>query len=376
VKHAVVALLLCAACARPTVSEPASPADLSASDAQAHHDLGPDATVVLDKGDLANPVHVDLAEAPDLAIDYCNAAHGGCSPHATCTQSGTTPACACNAGYTGDGLSCSAPATSELNEGFDDITTLTTWTQQNSSDPVGALGWFQGDTDNFSAFDGAGTSYISANFNDVDDEGTISNWLATPPLTFGALATLAFYTRKVSPDDFADRIEVRLCTTMPCTPPTDTGVGSYTTLLGAVNPNLVLNVYPTTWTQLAYDNTTLPWSGQGRVAIRYYVTDGGLDGHNGDTIGVDRFTAAAGTPAYAVRGTTSGLVGTVTLELNGLVSLAVTTNGAFDFGKNLDTGTPYVVTVAVQPSGHTCVVASGSGTIAAADIANVAVTCQ
>jgi hypothetical protein len=82
------------------------------------------------------------------------------------------------------------------------------------------------------------------------------------------------------------------------------------------------------------------------------------------------------TPTFAVGGTASGLniVG-LYLSLNNLGTLAVDANGAFTFPWQLADGTFYTVTVAIQPSGEICSVANGSGTIAGANVDNVAVTC-
>jgi hypothetical protein len=314
-------------------------------------------------------------------INFCQAPNGGCSPHATCAQTGDTPTCTCKSGYVGDGFTCAMQVTA-VSQGFDDITTLPAagWLQQNDSNPLGSNGWFQGtdvaDGGPFDAFAGAAaSSYIAANFNNTTGSGTIDNWLATPLLTFGSDTSVSFYTR--SDGNFADRIEVRLCVGATCALPTDASAGTYTTVLGTINPNLLLGVYPTTWTQLTYTNATgLPYEGQGRVAIRYYVTDGGPEGDNSDYIGVDSFVVAAGPAAYAVRGTVSGLTGSgLVLWLNGNAQMPVAANGAFDFGKHLDTGTLYSVTVFAQPAGQTCVVTNGAGTIAAADITNVTVAC-
>ena len=62
------------------------------------------------------------------------------------------------------------------------------------------------------------------------------------------------------------------------------------------------------------------------------------------------------------------------LQDNGGDNLTVTANGPFTFATNWPAGR-YAVTVKTQPAGQTCTVASGSGTIAAANVTNVAVTC-
>ncbi len=82
-----------------------------------------------------------------------------------------------------------------------------------------------------------------------------------------------------------------------------------------------------------------------------------------------------GGTTYSVGGSVSGLSGTVVLQDNGGDTLSVTANGSFTFGTQLPSGAAYAVTVQANPSGQTCTVASGSGTIASANVTNVAVTC-
>jgi len=77
---------------------------------------------------------------------------------------------------------------------------------------------------------------------------------------------------------------------------------------------------------------------------------------------------------YSVGGTVSGLIGSVQLQ-NGSEIVTVPASGAFTFPTKLAIGATYSVSVSTQPSGHTCTVASGSGTIAAASVSNVAVSC-
>ncbi len=85
--------------------------------------------------------------------------------------------------------------------------------------------------------------------------------------------------------------------------------------------------------------------------------------------------AGGSAPTYSVGGSTSGLSGTVVLRDNGGDDLSVTANGSFAFATKLASGAAYNVTVKTNPSGQTCSVANGTGTIAAADVTNVAVSC-
>jgi hypothetical protein len=80
---------------------------------------------------------------------------------------------------------------------------------------------------------------------------------------------------------------------------------------------------------------------------------------------------------YTVGGSVSGLVsgGNVVLENNGGNDQTVAANGSFTFSAALATGAAYSVTVKINPPGQTCTVAGGSGTIAAANVTTVAVTC-
>ena len=63
------------------------------------------------------------------------------------------------------------------------------------------------------------------------------------------------------------------------------------------------------------------------------------------------------------------------LQDNGGDNLSVTANGTFTFATALANGAAYNVTVLTNPSGQTCTVTNGSGTIASANVTNVAVTC-
>ena len=76
---------------------------------------------------------------------------------------------------------------------------------------------------------------------------------------------------------------------------------------------------------------------------------------------------------YTVGGTLTGLTGaSVVLQNNGGSNLTASANGAFTFTTAVESGGAYSVTVLTQPSGQTCTVTSGTGTVSA-NVTNVAV---
>ena len=83
----------------------------------------------------------------------------------------------------------------------------------------------------------------------------------------------------------------------------------------------------------------------------------------------------ATTAVYSVGGTVSGLSGTVVLQDNGGDDLSVTANGSFTFATAVAGGAGYRVTVKTNPSGQSCTVSNGSGTVGSANVTNVAVSC-
>ncbi|WP_129781700.1 choice-of-anchor tandem repeat GloVer-containing protein [Peristeroidobacter soli] len=88
-------------------------------------------------------------------------------------------------------------------------------------------------------------------------------------------------------------------------------------------------------------------------------------------------TGGGVTQTYSLGGSVSGLGGASGLQLtDGVEIIQVDATAAtFSFPTRLQSGTEYAVSVAAQPVGKTCSVAGGTGTIAAADTANVVVTC-
>ncbi len=196
-----------------------------------------------------------------------------------------------------------------VDQGFDDITAIggLGWLTANNSSPVGGTSWFQGNsTDVFPSQAGAPDAYIGANFNNTTGAGTISNWLVTPQITFNSVSSVSFWTRVPTPINFPDRLEVRLC---PPPGTSCTGIASdaaalaaFPTVLKTINPNLTTNNdatgangYPGTWAQFTLNTSNgLPVTGQGRIAFRYFVTDGGPSGANSSYIGIDTVSITAG----------------------------------------------------------------------------------
>ena len=241
-------------------------------------------------------------------------------------------------------------------ENFDNITSLPSgWFMTNNSAPVGVTGWTQGPSvaggGPFDAYNGAADAFISANFNNTGATGTISNWLMAPNTTIKNGDVFTFFTRKASPDSYADRLELRLSTNGASTAAgSGTTTGDFTTLLLSINPSLVLGVYPTTWTQYSVTISGLPAPTSGRIAFRYFVTGAGSSGANSDFIGIDNVVytpyvcpSFTMTPTGPLAGGTAGVA----------YSTSLTQSGAL--------GTPnYTITGGALPPGLTL---SGAGTI-------------
>jgi ELWxxDGT repeat protein len=82
-------------------------------------------------------------------------------------------------------------------------------------------------------------------------------------------------------------------------------------------------------------------------------------------------------PRYSVGGLASGLTATgLVLQNNGGDDLRVDAEGSFAFSNRLLAGGEYRVTVKAQPDGQRCDVTGGEGTMPAADVVSVAVTCH
>lgn len=110
-----------------------------------------------------------------------------------------------------------------------------------------------------------------------------------------------------------------------------------------------------------------------RIALLHCALIALVACHHGD--GYDAPTTVP--TSFTIGGTVSGLNGTLVLQNSGGADLSVTANGAYAFSGTFASGSAYVITVKTQPStpSQTCVVANGNGTVNAANVSNVVVTC-
>lgn len=79
---------------------------------------------------------------------------------------------------------------------------------------------------------------------------------------------------------------------------------------------------------------------------------------------------------YTVGGVVSGLTGTLILQDNSGDDLTLTSNDAFTFATSLADGSTYAVTIKTQPTGLSCALSNGSGTLKAQNVTNVTIVCR
>lgn len=80
---------------------------------------------------------------------------------------------------------------------------------------------------------------------------------------------------------------------------------------------------------------------------------------------------------YSLGGTVTNLIGTgLTLQNNSKDNLSISADSNFTFATSLADNTSYSVSILQQPSNQSCTVANASGTIKAANINNITITCS
>lgn len=188
-----------------------------------------------------------------------------------------------------------------ISQNFESYASLFTgtnpWVLANRSDSsTGGQPWFAGGPEIFAAQ--SGTGYVAANFlstGGITGTETLSNWLLTPTLNLTNGATFTFYSR--SAGGAPDRLEVRLSTNGSSSNvgTTSSDVGDFATILLTINPLQLAagmaTAYPTTWTQYTVTLAGVLPGATGRIAFRYTPTNSGINGTNGDYVGIDSVTS-------------------------------------------------------------------------------------
>lgn len=174
---------------------------------------------------------------------------------------------------------------------------LNGWDVQNLSSPVGNNSWFQG-TNAFNALVGGPSDYVGVNFNSTSSLGsnnTISNWLITPTVNLVNGAVVQFVTRTTANPTFADRLQLYYSTAgsgnnVGNTAGTATNTaGTFTNILVDINANELSMGYPGFWIVMTRTLSGITTPTVGRLAFRYYLTNAGASGINGNFVGIDEF---------------------------------------------------------------------------------------
>jgi hypothetical protein len=116
----------------------------------------------------------------------------------------------------------------------------------------------------------------------------------------------------------------------------------------------------------------------GVLALSLAACGGSDDSNGGGSRSPTSRGGGGGSSTFTVGGTVSGLPSGTNLVLqdNQGDDLTVSANGVFTFATALADGTTYAATVQTQPAGASCTVTNGSGTVASANITNIAVACH
>jgi hypothetical protein len=202
-------------------------------------------------------------------------------------------------------------AVSTLSEGFENVNSLSSsgWTFINNSDPApfSPQFWTQGvtSTSNYAAQSGPANSYAQVDFQSTVGDGTqangtISNWLITPELDFSQGGTVTFYARTFGGNSRPELIEVRQSSAGASSNvgTLATDLGDFTTLTGAAGGLTSNEIAPapnaipsSTWR--LYTFNVAATGGTGRLAFRYFATDGGVNGTQAQYATIDTFNYTA-----------------------------------------------------------------------------------
>ncbi|MEO7935045.1 MAG: choice-of-anchor J domain-containing protein, partial [Dokdonella sp.] len=263
-----------------------------------------------------------------------------------------------------------------LAEGFEGTFPPTGWIVRNQSTAIGTnpTCWnqFTGTTPWVAH---SGVNHAGANFNCTSGSNTISGWLITSAITGLANGDQVSFWTRGSGSTFPDRLELRLCldsTPDSCGLAASTGsgsaaVGNFTSVLLTVNPTLVANGYPGTFTQFSATLAGLPAGpNNGRLGFRYFVTNGGPSGANSDIISIDDVSVSG--PAATADLSITKTDGVTTATPGGAVIYTITASNAGPSGASGST------VADTFPASETCTwtcLGAGGGTCTVAGSGNI-----
>ncbi len=86
-------------------------------------------------------------------------------------------------------------------------------------------------------------------------------------------------------------------------------------------------------------------------------------------------SASGSVSKYTIGGEVAGLTGSLVLQNNSGDDLTLTSDGTFTFATSLADASAYAVTIKTQPTGLSCAVSNGSGTLKSKNVASVTIHC-
>jgi hypothetical protein len=212
-----------------------------------------------------------------------------------------------------------------LSEGFNSVSSLSAngWVFINESNPapLSTADWTQANTgvSNYRAQSGPDDSFaqVDVSSTSADSGGTVSNWLITPELDFSAGGVISFFARTLVGNSRAELIQVLQSKAGSSinVGSTATDVGDFTTLLGSAGSATAVTTEPgalptTFWGRYTFN--IAPSAGSGRLAFRYFATNGGANGTQAQYASIDTVNyLATGVPEPAI----SSLAGFASLGL-------------------------------------------------------------
>ncbi len=186
-----------------------------------------------------------------------------------------------------------------LEEPFDDVPVLWEqgWVKKNRSYPLGSETWMQAGPLGAPAYDGDSIAFIGNGYlaGGVSDHTwtNLSDWLFTPPLDLENGDVVSFRALSWSCFSQPDRLEVRMNTSLGTNVgDASTSVGEYEIVLLHINEDQLPLGMPSVsmgddWAVYSATITGLGGPTTCRIAVRYFVVNGGPAGPNSSFIGVD-----------------------------------------------------------------------------------------